>query len=1066
MKMKVFKKILAVVIAASMAISLAIQVQACEECEAAAQQQNTPEESVPVSERHIDDFLLPLNSEFSYDFELFNAAGAVSARGVVEGKGRDITVLRREADGTYTEQTDSQAMQIARQFRMLTAEDVTEADFDGDFPAMFHNSGTGLITAASFASGRVSVSDSLQILRFIVRLSGDLRNADGEPAVGTRAFNASLVTTGARTAGRPSVNDALAILRRIVRLPDAPGSFADSHHTWEYKNYSLTGGDDRVMNFVFDKDGVVIGVHFNGIFNRISNLRAELSGETASDFTRKTQLWWIIDSARGNGEFSFEFEDEAGTVGRIVGKDGDIGVYARNADGTYTDAGHDSFTDLFALLTQGQHNHNQPDREGHYGGEFPAFFGEPVGGVWTFENFPLMTAAALDAAANRFNTMLPPTNLEPDNFMLFVHDAGGTGLMRGLHFRGAFMKISNLTNTVGEPFTVVEPSCDECGCCEDCGFCRDCDRCWDWFGCDCLCCPDCGECGGCCRCGELCEGCPCWDCRSLCGECHECNPIDREELYAQLWDVINSARGDGDFSFEFALAPNAAGVQTRGVVESNGGDIRVFHINADGEYIETTNSAAMTMARNLRLLTANRTTANAPGTPGYFDPANIPEFVGRRDRVFVNYAMTRDVTLNSAEDRFDTNLAPANTREENYMMFIFCAYEGELAGIRYRDGANNVFFAIENLKPELYDSENGGIIADDYSRKTQLWWIIDAARGNGQFSFEFALAPNASGVQTRGVIEGDNGDIRVYHRSGDEYIETTNSAMMTMARYFRLLTQGQHNHNQPDREGHLDPETFPEWLTDTFEGAPTFENFPLMTDAALNTAQNRFATSMAPLTLEEIDNFMLFIHDAGGTGEMRGVHFRGTFIAIENLKPELYDSENGGIIADDYSRKTQLWWIIDAARGNGQFSFDFELEDGATGTITGDNGNVEVALSNENAELAELLETLFAANFALLTQGTHNHNQPTMPGHLDPATFPEWLGEANGGDWTFENFPLMTAAALAAAQNRYATTLPPTNLELENFMLFIHDAGGTGEMRGVHFGGTFMAISNLTNSIG
>ena len=353
------------------------------------------------------------------------------------------------------------------------------------------------------------------------------------------------------------------------------------------------------------------------------------------------------------------------------------------------------------------------------------------------------------------------------------------------------------------------------------------------------------------------------------------------------------------------------------------------------------------------------------------------------------------------------------------------------------------------------------------TRKEQLWWIINSARGNGEFSFEFELAPSPAQIEAgthgqRGVVEGKDGLIRVFNRNADgTYTEATNSvAMALFARNFRLLTQEGHNHNQVDRDGHFAGE-FPEFFLEPVGENWSFENFPLITHATLNNAADRFDINLTPANLDT-DNFMLFVYDAGATGAMRGVHAidhngNSMFKRISNLKPELI-----GVSPDVLSPKTQLWWIIDSARGNGEFSFSFELEDGTTGIVSGKDG--DITITPHSTDVAT-----FTENFARLTQRSHNHNNEVDGVRPFAPPFPEWLGLTDDGvgfvNGNFELFPLITQGTLNDATNPYEMNLAPVYSVSENpeaAMLFIYDAG---VMAVAYWDGVYMIISNLQNSV-
>ena len=352
------------------------------------------------------------------------------------------------------------------------------------------------------------------------------------------------------------------------------------------------------------------------------------------------------------------------------------------------------------------------------------------------------------------------------------------------------------------------------------------------------------------------------------------------------------------------------------------------------------------------------------------------------------------------------------------------------------------------------------------TRKEQLWWIIDAARGNGEFSYEFELAPSPAQIEAgthgqRGIVEGKDGVVRVFNRNANgTYTEATNSvAMALFARNFRLLTQEGHNHNQADRDGHF-AGVFPAFFGEPIGDNWSFENFPLVSHATLENAADRYDINLAPVNLNA-ENFMLFVYDAGATGAMRGVHAtdhngNNIFKAISNLRPQL-----SGVTPSALAPKTQLWWIIDAARGSGEFSFSFELEDGRTGLVSGKDGDITITPHVEEV-------AAFTENFARLTQRAHNHNNEVDGVRPFSPPFPEWLGLTDDGvgfvNGNFELFPLITQSTLDNAVNPFEMNLAPVYTVVERpdaAMLFIYDGGA---MSAAHWNGVYMIISNLQNS--
>jgi hypothetical protein len=232
-------------------------------------------------------------------------------------------------------------------------------------------------------------------------------------------------------------------------------------------------------------------------------------------------------------------------------------------------------------------------------------------------------------------------------------------------------------------------------------------------------------------------------------------------------------------------------------------------------------------------------------------------------------------------------------------------------------------------------------------------------------------------------------------------------------------------------------------------------------------------------------NFRLFSDDMEfifTNNVMSEIRYNDTYIKVSNLKPEV-----SGIIPDTLSTKTQLWWIIDSARGNGEFSFNFELEDSEKGVVTGKDGDVKVYIFHHCNGAPVLipdspLMTVFAQNFKLLTQLAHNHNNEVTSGEPNsrpfPAPYPEWLGLTDNGvgfaNGNYELFPLVSQATLNSAANPYEInldagfTMPrpaddPTRL---NDMFFIYETvpGTTPIMSAMYFDGLWVKISHLANS--
>ena len=536
----------------------------------------------------------------------------------------------------------------------------------------------------------------------------------------------------------------------------------------------------------------------------------------------------------------------------------------------------------------------------------------------------------------------------------------------------------------------------------------------------------------------------------------------------QLWWMVSAARGNGEFSYEFELAPSAAQVEAgthgqRGIVEGRDGVVRVFNRNADGTYTEVTNSVAMALfARNFRLLTQAGAASSA-------DVA-FPEWLGLTDNGeatnLVLLPLIAHSTLVNAADTFDVNLQPA--APERAMMFVF--ESGEISAVHMTDhNGNNVFKRITNLQPAL-----SGVTSANRSTKTYLWWIIDAARGNGEFSYEFELAPSAVQIEAgthgqRGIVEGRDGVIRVFHRTADgTYTETTNSvAMALFANNFRLLTQRNHNHNNEIEGVRPYEPPFPEWLGLTNDGVgfvnSNYELFPLVTHETLANAANPFEMNLLSPDPNR-ENAMLFIYDGGAMSAVQFRNHNGDYVfkRISNLQPNL-----SGVTPTNLSTKTYLWWIINAARGNGEFSFNFEFEDGTRGRVTGADGVIRALDEANNEAPNSPALTVFANRFALLTQLNHNHNNEIEGVRPYEPPFPEWLGLTNNGvgfvNSNYELFPLVTHETLANAANPFEMNLLSPDPYRQNAMLFIYDGGAMSAVQFRNHNGDyiFKRISNL-----
>jgi lipocalin len=189
--------------------------------------------------------------------------------------------------------------------------------------------------------------------------------------------------------------------------------------------------------------------------------------------------------------------------------------------------------------------------------------------------------------------------------------------------------------------------------------------------------------------------------------------------------------------------------------------------------------------------------------------------------------------------------------------------------------------------------------AETPTKKTQLWWMINAARGNGAFSLEFELARTPAQIESgaahgqRGILEGKDGVIRVYNRNADgTFTEATNSAVMTMfGTNLRLLTQMNHNHNNERTTGDPTSRPFPaphpEWLGLTDNGVGFgnggYELFPRIAPASLTSALNPFEMNIPPLqtVVDAPEAALLFVYD---NGAMAAAHYNGVWMRITNLQ--------------------------------------------------------------------------------------------------------------------------------------------------------------------------------------
>jgi hypothetical protein len=506
----------------------------------------------------------------------------------------------------------------------------------------------------------------------------------------------------------------------------------------------------------------------------------------------------------------------------------------------------------------------------------------------------------------------------------------------------------------------------------------------------------------------------------------------------QLWYMIDSANGNGEFSFEFTQENGQTGV-----VEGKDGDVRVFRSDFPntGEYQEQTNHLVnQHFGRHFRMLTH----------VGFNnDEQDVPTFIGEMSWSFINLSLY-----------------------DGHMTFVFAG------NVLYGMFNNDMWIKVSNLKNELY-----GVETDNFSTKTQLWWIIDSARGNGEFSFEFTQENGQTGV-----VEGKDGDVRVFRSdfpNTGEYQEQTNHLVnQHFGRHFRLLTQLAHNHNNEVTTGQPDTRPFPQAEHPTWLGFPetgfangNYELFPLVSHDTLINANNPYDLNLdagfelpRPAGDPTRKEDMFFIYE---DGKMAAMFFNDMWIKVSNLKNELY-----GVETDNFSTKTQLWWIIDAARGNGEFSFEFVFEDGTKGVITGENGKMTVYTYNGNGTYSVTpnspVMTVFANNFKLLTQLAHNHNNEVTTG--DPLTrpfpqaeHPAWLGfpETGFANGNYELFPLVSHDTLINANNPYDLNLdagfelprPAGDPTRKEDMFFIYE---DGKMAAMYFENIWLKISGLT----
>jgi len=501
---------------------------------------------------------------------------------------------------------------------------------------------------------------------------------------------------------------------------------------------------------------------------------------------------------------------------------------------------------------------------------------------------------------------------------------------------------------------------------------------------------------------------------------------------------------DGNFSFDFAIENGQTGIVT-----ARNGNVRVYRDMGEGVYQEQTNHAVMaTFARNFRFIEFTESPDEEP---------EVPEWLDLTDDLLYRGAWIHD----------------------EYMTFVYD--NSALSAIFFRD----TWLKAENLKDE--PSEKAETTTTTRSTKTQLWWLIDAARGNGEFSLEFELAPTAAQAEQglrgqTGILEAKDGAVRVFNYGTTGYTETTNSAVMAnFGRNLRLLTQQGHNHNNEvtadDPESRPFSGPFPEWLELTDDGVGfangNFELFPLITHAELTESADLFAINHNPIdrgTPIDRTGDMLFIFETAPntTPVMSAAFFNNTWIKITNLKKEV----SGVADYEDklLSTKTQLWWIIDSARGNGEFSFGYERACGAQGVVTGDNGIIEVTGTDY-----DLVGEFFADNFHLLTMQSHNHNNEVTAG--DPtsrtfaAPFPEWLGLTNDGvgfaNGNFELFPLITQEVFDKANNPFEMNLRPADTSASRDrtgdMFFIYEtaAGTSPRMSAMFFDGVWLKITGL-----
>jgi hypothetical protein len=75
----------------------------------------------------------------------------------------------------------------------------------------------GHILQSSHDSGRATITDVLELLKFLAGISNNVITQGGQ---GSRPWNASLITPASKTANRPGIADALEILKHLAGIPN------------------------------------------------------------------------------------------------------------------------------------------------------------------------------------------------------------------------------------------------------------------------------------------------------------------------------------------------------------------------------------------------------------------------------------------------------------------------------------------------------------------------------------------------------------------------------------------------------------------------------------------------------------------------------------------------------------------------------------------------------------------------------------------------------------------------------------------------------------------------------